>query len=241
MNFADEKWSYEQKRAFRYGLQDYMHESFGFEKWNGKRVLDYGCGSGIDSVEFARNGAIVTAVDITDNAMSLTKALAEEAGVRLIVLKVNGQAIPFKDETFDCIYSFGCLHHIPDAERTLKGMHRVLKIGGTIMAMLYHRDSLLFAYSIAYLHGLTSPWMLNKFNLIKLTSQYSERIEGCPYTKAYTKDEARELFERHFTDVSVEVHYNVIDTPEQRKVKLGIEDKWELGWHLVVKGRKGKR
>lgn len=38
--------------------------------------------------------------------------------------------------------------------------------------------------------------------------------------------------------VAVTVRYNVIDTDEQRKVKMGLDDKWELGWHLVVKAKK---
>ena len=54
MNFTDEKWSYKRKRAFRYELQDYMHGTFGFENWKGKKVLEVGCGSGIDAIEFAR-------------------------------------------------------------------------------------------------------------------------------------------------------------------------------------------
>jgi len=67
---------------------------------------------------------------------------------------------------------------------------------------------------------------------------YSERILDCPYTKAYTKQEAIDLFSKYFKDVKISVHYNVIDLPEQRKVKLGISDEYELGWHLVVKAVK---
>ena len=239
MNFQAEKWSYDDKRSFRYGLQDYMRETFKFEEWKGKKVLEFGCGSGIDAVEFARNGAEVTAVDITDNACKLTSELSSETGLPIKVVKITDDILPFAENTFDCVYSYGVLHHIPDVEHWLGELHRVLKKDGTIMAMLYNRDSLLFAYSILYLHGFNGETTeVLKETPANLTSMYSERIESCPYTKAYTKDEARELFGRWFSDVQVSVHYSVIDLPEQRKVKIGIDDKYELGWHLVIKAIK---
>jgi len=232
MNFTDEKWSYEKKRAFRYELQDYMHEAFRFDEWKGKKVLEVGCGSGIDAIEFARNGAIVHAVDITENACNLTDELAIEAGVSVKVLQRMQNTLPYPDETFDLVYSYGVLHHISFVEDTLFEIRRVLKPGGTVMAMLYNKDSLLYAYSIQWLHRFDD--LSEKVR----TAMYSERNEGCPYTKAYTKIEARELFEHWFTNVSIDVRYNVVDLPTQRKVKLGISDDWELGWHLIVKGRK---
>jgi hypothetical protein len=106
------------------------------------------------------------------------------------------------------------------------------------MAMLYHKDSLLYAYSIIYQHGIKGKMLYHHLTERELTSKYSERIEGCPFTKAYTKEGAKELFGRWFKDVKVSVHYNVLDMPEQRKVKFEIDDKYELGWHLVIKGRK---
>lgn len=240
MNFTDEKWSYKRKRAFRYELQDYMHGTFGFENWKGKKVLEVGCGSGIDAIEFARNGALVTAVDITDNAVALTKALAKEAKVPMEVLQIDS-TLPFVKGTFDLVYSFGVLHHIPNVEGILTEIRRVLKPDGKITAMLYNRNSLLFAYSIVYLHGLKDKPFLDNFCIAamnKLVSQYSERIEGCPHTKAYTKAEAQELFEQYFTNVTIDVRYNIIDTPQQRKVKLDIDDKYELGWHLIAGGKR---
>ncbi|MBA7498656.1 Ubiquinone biosynthesis O-methyltransferase, mitochondrial [subsurface metagenome] len=236
MSFSLEKWSYEQKRNFRYELQDYMHKAFRFQEFNGKKVLEIGCGSGIDAIEFAKAGALVTATDITDSAVELTKSLANEAGVEVRVIKVPADKMPYRDNSFDCVYSYGVLHHILDVDSVLKEAHRLLKPNGVIMAMLYHRDSLLYAYSIIHLHkyDVTLPLI----NDSKLVSRYSERIEDCPYTKAYTKIEAKELFEQYFKDIKVSVHYNVIDTPQQRKVKLGISDKYELGWHLIIKGVK---
>ncbi len=241
MSFVTERWSYEQKRKFRYDLQDYMHEAFGFEDWSGKEVLEIGCGSGVDSLEFARHGASVTATDITDNAVNLTTEMARETGLPVKVVQASAVDLPFPDASFDCIYSYGVLHHIPDVEKALREIGRVLRDGGTFLAMLYNRNSLLYAYSIIYRHGIVDRLLLDGVCAEQeLVARYSERIEGCPYTRVYTKEEAKELLLRWFDKVDVAVRYNVVDTDKQRKVKLVLNDKWEMGWHLVVRATKKK-
>jgi ubiquinone/menaquinone biosynthesis C-methylase UbiE len=240
MGFIDKPLSYEEKRRFRYSLQDYMHEVFGFTEFARKLVLDLGCGAGIDSAEFARNGARVISVDFTHTATKLTRSLLREANLPSQVVQADATALPFRTNTFDCVYSFGVLHHIPNVENALAEMKRVLKPGGQVMAMVYHKDSLLYAYSIVYLRGIKEGW-LDRLSLDEILSKYSERREGNPYARAYSKFEAKELFERFFDNVQVEVRYNVIDLPNERKMKVNLPDKYELGWHLIVKGIKGKR
>ena len=236
MVFEKEKWPYEKKRKFRYSLQNYMHSVFNFDKFKGKKVLDVGCGSGIDSLEFARNGARVAAIDFTNNAVKSTKDLFKEAGLDGRIMKASALDLPFENNVFDCVYSFGVLHHIPKVEKALKEIHRVLKQDGLVMAMLYNRDSLLFDYSI--LLRSIKRGLYPKLSIDDITSKYSERIENCPYTHAYTKSEAKDLFSSFFKNIQTKVRYNVIDLPNQRKVKVNVPDKYELGWHLIVKGRK---
>ena len=239
MQFKDEEWSYEKKRNFRYELQDYQHRVFGFEEWGGKKVLDFGCGSGIDSMEFARNGAIVTAVDITENACKLTTQNLHEYKdgiVNLVVHQINSLLLPFSDNYFDLVYSYGVLHHIPNIFVALKEIHRVTQPGGYFMGMIYNRHSLLYAYSILQKAIDDYGYLLPD---IRIASEYSERIKNCPYTKCYKPHEVKELFERYFNNVEIGIEYNVIDLPGKRKVKflLDTDDK-SLGWHLIVKAVK---
>lgn len=236
MSFTREHRSYEEKRKMRYSLQDYMHDTFRFKDFSQKKVLDLGCGAGIDSAEFARNGAEVTCLDLTATATRLTKNLVKEAELQAHVIQADARSIPFRREVFDCVYSFGLLHHIPDVDRALMSIETCLKPWGLVMVMLYHRDSILYAYSILYLRGVKEG-LLKSFDSDSLLSRYSERREGCPYTKAYTKTEAVSLFSKHFRDVSAEVHFNVVDILSNRKFKLNIPDEFQLGWHLIVKAK----
>jgi ubiquinone/menaquinone biosynthesis C-methylase UbiE len=242
MSFQDEGWSYEEKRKFRYELQDYMDASFRFSEWAGKSVLEIGSGSGIDALEFARNGADVTALDMTENSVNLVKQLAKTTGYKLKVVQSSAVTLPFENKSYDCVYSYGVLHHIPEIDQVMNEVRRVLKDDGTLLAMIYNKDSLLNAYSIVYLHGVKNGLLLNgSHNEKELASRYSERIEGCPYTNLLSKDEANRYFSQWFKKVEVTVRYNVIDTEQQRKVKLGLDDKWELGWHLVIRATGKKK
>jgi hypothetical protein len=98
---------------------------------------------------------------------------------------------------------------------------------------LYNRDSLLFAYSVIFRgwsEGMTPEESLKA---------YAERRTGCPYVKVYSQQEAEHLLKRFFTDVITEIHYDVIDLPNTRKVKFSLEEEGrKLGWHIVVKGLK---
>jgi hypothetical protein len=74
-----------------------------------------------------------------------------------------------------------------------------------------------------------------------MVSKYSERVEGCPYTKAYTKRDVGDLLADDFQDISTNIHYNVIDTARERKVKFKLPDRHQLGWHMIVRARKSPK
>jgi hypothetical protein len=107
------------------------------------------------------------------------------------------------------------------------------------MGMVYNKDSLLYAYSIIYLHGIREELLAQGTSELEIASRFSERFTGNAYTKVYTRDEITKLLRTHFRSVSVEARYNVIDTVEKRKVKFQLENlQDELGWHLIFKASK---
>jgi len=230
--FKDEKTGYPERRRMRYELQDYMLEAIPFGSFKKKRLLEVGSGSGIDSAEFGRNGADVVSLDFTQTGSIATRDTLREAGVAPDVVRGAAQCLPFRDGSFDCVYSFGVLHHIPDAERAVGEAGRVLVRDGDLIGMLYNKNSLLYAYSVLFLHRDEA------LGEEELVSKYSERVEKCPYTKAYTKKEVENLLRDRFCDISTDVHYNVIDTSSERKMKVQLPDSYQLGWHLITKAKK---
>jgi len=230
MSFGPERWDYEQKLAFRYGLQDYMHQVFPFDAMLNKDVLEVGCGTGIDLAEFARHGAHATGVDFSPRNVEITKATLYEARVRGYVLEADASDLKdFGNASFDCVYSFGVLHHVPNMRGALSEIARVLRPGGVFMGMVYHKDSLLYAQSIlarGVAAGLTPD---------EAMCRWSERVEGCPYSRAYTMEEWRDVLAPTFRVRLLEPHFPVIDLPAKRKVRFTLADgdAEALGWHLV--------
>jgi len=225
-------------RKLRYDLHDYMAGTFQFENFANKRVLEIGCGSGIDSAEFAKHGAEVYTVDLTKKATQTTKNLFNVLGFSKRVIRCSATALPFREEFFDVVYAFGVLHHIPNVENIINEIYRVLKVNGTILAMLYHKDSMQY-HAIMFTRGVMQRYF-SHMTEEKIFAKFSEYRQDCPYSKAYTIEEAKKLFKKF--NVKVETHYNVYDYFDERKRKLvSVPDGSKVGFHLVLKGTKQVR
>lgn len=99
-----------------------------------KKLLDLGCGLGESSVYFAMKGAKVTACDVSEGMLEITKKLAEARGVKVETLQSYSDNLKFlEDESFDIVYAGNLLHHV-DIEKTLKEIFRVLKEGGKFVS-----------------------------------------------------------------------------------------------------------
>jgi len=99
----------------------------------GKKILELGCGAGEASVYFATKGAEVTATDVADGMLNITKKVAYKHSALIKTKKCSSSKIDFPDKTFDIVYAANLLHHV-DIEKTLKEAHRVLKKGGLFVS-----------------------------------------------------------------------------------------------------------
>lgn len=134
---------------WRYRLEDHIPECLDRIDWHGRQVLEIGLGQGAESEQLIRRGADWSGLDLT--AESVDRVRTRLAMRRLPYSDVRqGSAleIPWPDDSFDLVFSHGVLHHIPDIARAQSEIHRVLRPGGTLVAMLYARHSLNYHVSI---------------------------------------------------------------------------------------------
>ena len=230
---------YEKMRKLRYDINHYMHEFYPFKNCKNKKILEIGCGGGIDSMEYSRNGGNVWATDLTDEAVEFTKGRIERNNFKNIkVEKVSVKDIPYEDNFFDIVHVMGILHHITDVDIGVKEILRVLKPGGSVYAMFYNKNSLLYYHSIMYLRGVVDGEFERGLTEEDLVSKYSEAETGCPYTKIYTEDTIEKLFyDNGFGKVETQIDSPHIDTLEERKVEIKNLPK-NLGWHISTKATK---
>lgn len=98
-------------------------------------LLDVGAGPGTITMEFARHVAHVTATEIGENELALSRALAAEEGVANIDFSVeDAHALSFADDTFDIVHTHQVLQHVADPVQALREMRRVTRPGGVVAA-----------------------------------------------------------------------------------------------------------
>jgi 2-polyprenyl-3-methyl-5-hydroxy-6-metoxy-1,4-benzoquinol methylase len=241
---------FDQVEARKYFVEYHIPGFAEFERWRGKKVLEIGCGIGTDTINFARAGAHVTTVDLSEKSIELARRRAAVFGLEDTIRFCPGNAeqlttfIP--PEPYDLIYSFGVIHHTPHPDAVLRQFRQYTRPGTTVKIMVYHRWSWKVAWILAT-EGRGQFWKLED-----LVAKNSEAQTGCPVTYTYTRGEGRRLLERHgfrVTDVGTEhiFPYRIPDYVKYQYVK-----EWyfrgmprplfrflerRFGWHLLLTGQ----
>jgi SAM-dependent methyltransferase len=191
-------------RHARYALEPYIHAFADFPSGAGRDVLEIGVGMGCDHLEWAKSRPRrLAGVDLTERAVEVTRGHLALFGLRSELRTADAEALPFADETFDIVYSWGVLHHSPDTRRAVAEVHRVLRRGGCARVMIYQRRSI-----VAYLLWLRYALLAGRPGR-SLDAVLAERLES-PGTKAYSPAEARALFAA-FAEATVAVQLNHAD------------------------------
>ena len=116
-------------------ILDLIHQwSIGVEK-----VLEVGVGAGMDFSRIAALCSDAHGVDLSDKNVERTKCALDTFGLKGTVQQGSALELPFEDETFDGVYSYGVLHHTGDTQKAIDECFRVLKSGGKFGIMLYHK------------------------------------------------------------------------------------------------------
>jgi SAM-dependent methyltransferase len=168
----------------KYFVEPHIPRFAEFERWKGKKVLEIGCGIGTETVSFARAGAQVVAVDLSDRSLEIARRRLQIYGlddVKLVECDVEHLQERLPVEGYDLVYAFGVLHHTPDPDAALRQIRPYVSPSGSLKLMLYHRYSWK-VLSIVLQHGLRGFW-----NLDRIVASDSEAQTGCPVTYTYTR------------------------------------------------------
>jgi len=120
------------------------------EEVQGMAVLDAGCGTGIFSAIFARNGAgRVVGIDISPGSLETARGLKEKFNLANVSFERQDMLqLPFADGTFDIVWAWGTVHHTTDPLRAISELARVLRLGGSIFLAVYKRTKLTWIHEI---------------------------------------------------------------------------------------------
>jgi len=193
----------------RYGFYPWLPEAAELRGHRGEQVLEVGCGTGCDLLQFAKHGAVATGVDITPKHLQLAR---QRVGSLATVLEGDGRSLPFPDASFDYVYSHGVLHHSDEPRKIVQEIFRVLRPKGRFNVQVYARVSY-FALRTLLRHG--KNWKL-----------WIENSRDPAHIDLYTARSMRNIF----TPARVQI------TKHQCSPWEALAP-W-FGWFLVAKGEK---
>jgi SAM-dependent methyltransferase len=231
----------------KYFVEPHILRFADFERWRDKKVLEIGCGIGTDTINFARHGALVTAVELSKESLQVAEQRAEVYGlsdrIRFCCSDAEELIRFLPLDAYDLIYSFGVFHHTSHPERVIEQMRHYARPGTVLKVMVYHRY-LWEVFWIVATYGKGQFWRMTE-----LIARHSEAQTGCPITYTYSRFEVHDLFAKQgFRVVDARVDhifpYRIPDYVQYRYVREWYF-RWmpqplfrllerRLGWHLCV-------
>ena len=206
----------------------------------GKRVLEIGCGMGSHSALISKYAAELVSIDLTAKAVETTNKRFEVFGIENAkAVQVDAEDMPFEDNSFDFVWSWGVIHHSANTHIIVDQIHRVLKDGGKASLMVYNKNSTRY-----YLHGLYQG--IFKLKFLKLRSLYAVNMTFTDgyIARHYTRNSAKVLFKK-FKDYQTSVTDSGIPTVVVGWSRLTrmipsictpinkwINNRW--GWFLII-------
>jgi ubiquinone/menaquinone biosynthesis C-methylase UbiE len=222
---------FQQLGDYRYEKLNYLPRLVAFSAYQGKKVLEVGCGVGIDLVRFAAAGADVTGIDLSQTAIELACKNFTLHGLKANLRVMNGECMLFPDNTFDLVYAHGVLQYTADSGKMVTEIHRILKPGGEAIMMVYNRNS----------------WL----NLMRRVTKVPLEHEDAPMLRKFSIGELKQLLKLFEKSRII---------PERFPVKTRLHSGWKaylfntifvgtfnlmpralvrpLGWHLMAFARK---
>lgn len=219
---------FEAIERIRYEKEPMIHEAAQFTRYKGKRVLEVGVGAGTDHLQWARSGADLYGVDLTDAAIETTKKRLALYDLHSNLQRIDAEQLPFEDSFFDVVYSWGVIHHSEKPQKIVKEIHRILKPSGEVIAMFYSKASVrVWKYWVK--HAL----LKGKFQSPATVMWNHMESIG---TKCYYKKELRQMFSS-FSSVEIKKAITPYDLTYIPKALRNLIPE-DLGFFMIVKAKK---
>lgn len=100
---------------------------------NNSKILELGCGKGLESMELEKRGADVTVVDYSETAVNSFKKRCVDSGVEIDVIQQDITSLNIPDRRFDLIFSSGVLEHFHNPDEIVKKQFELLENNGILI------------------------------------------------------------------------------------------------------------
>jgi len=222
---------YRETITWRNNVEPHLAPFADFPKWNGKRVLEIGCGIGADAQQFIEAGAVYTGIELSPVSLNLAIDRLQTFNLTGELLEMDAELIEkhLPKNYYDLVYSMGVIHHTPHPDKVINGASVVIKTRGTLKFMVYAENS----------------W---KSMMIDAGLDQYEAQAGCPLAYTYDDDDIEQLLYPYFTIESIERdHIFMYDLEKYKQKQLELTP-WfaampeylremmrkNLGWHWLV-------
>ncbi len=223
---------FDEVEARKYLVEPHIPKFAEFPLWNGKKVLEVGCGIGTDATNFARGGADYTGADLSQASLDIAAARFNLFGLNGRFLSCNAEQLSshLPQASYDLIYSFGVIHHTPDQRAVVEEIRKLIRPDGQFRFMLYARNS----------------W---KDVMIEAGLDQPEAQFGCPIATTYTPEMLENLVkglfkledvrQAHIFPYIVEKYVKYEYEPQPwfkampQKMFEALEHRF--GWHMLIK------
>jgi ubiquinone/menaquinone biosynthesis C-methylase UbiE len=218
--------------ARKYFVEPHILEFASFQEWQGKSVLEIGCGIGTDAVNFVRAGAFYTGVELSGASLEIAKQRFNQFKLEGSFIKGNAEELSsvLEEGAFDLIYSFGVLHHTPSIDNALREIRKYMNKESHFKFMVYAANS----------------W---KQSMINAGLDQPEAQNGCPIANSYTRSQIEEILNKagfkidsiaqdHIFPYEVDSYKEHIykKTPWFAAMPPNVMNVLEInfGWHLLI-------
>lgn len=221
---------FEEVEKKKFFVEPHILDFTRFSDWAGKKVLEIGCGIGTAAINFAKNGAIYTGIDLSDVSVEISRKRFEvyEKSGNILCGDAERLSEILGEEKFDLIYSFGVIHHSSNPRKILSEAKKFMKEDSILKIMIYAKNS----------------W---KNTMIEGGFDQPEAQSGCPIALTYDFNDARELLEgfnivemrqAHIFPYDIELYkqniYKKVPWFDCMPKEMFEHLEKRLGWHLLI-------